>query len=146
MKSRVMETVKHFKEALPLLRQLSNDLENLEEAFNAENSTAEERSYVCHLFKIAGSQFDTAAWQTERMFLPVKAEGILRKNLSGRYEIEGTDIELTCGSYVEALLPYYSGEDSDIQAWVPTSIEYDGDYYFAARTKAILDGVTVRIR
>lgn len=76
--------------------------------------------------------FDEGDWRLKRMFAAVGKKGRLIRNSAGRFEMEGTDIEFTCGSGCEVYAPYFSDEDERM-TWLPTSIEYSGDYYFTAR-------------
>jgi hypothetical protein len=79
------------------------------------------------------------------MFKAVGKTGYLVRNSTGRFEIEGTDIEFTCGSSCEVYAPYFSDEDG-LMTWIPTTIEYDKDYYFTARSKMPVEGALVRVK
>lgn len=79
------------------------------------------------------------------MLAPVGKKGRLIRNSTGRFEMEGTDIEFTCGSGCEVYASYFSDEE-EWMTWLPTSIEYCGDYYFTARPDMKLEGALVRIK
>lgn len=69
-------------------------------------------------------------------------EGILKKNDSGRYELDGT-YEFTSGYPIEF---YYAAPVSDKNMWVKTSIEHDGiDYYLVKFKHVQLQGLQVRV-
>lgn len=72
---------------------------------------------------------------------PVVAEGVLGKNASGRYELNGH--ELTSGQAVELMV--YDPDWDKAPHWVRTKIEYDSDYY-AVYQHMSLEGKTARIR
>ena len=140
------ELLKHCREALPMLTKIENDLKWLETEFNPAKATAEERMYAKYLSIISYRDFMDAAWWITKMFAPVEKEGILRKSESGRYWMENSDIYFTCGSFVEAYLPYY-GDSDDLMTWIPTSIEaQNGEYYLTARPRQGLENVRVRIK
>jgi hypothetical protein len=141
--------IERFREAVPILKKLVDDLEWIESEFVPSEATEEERSLVKHLQGLGGNPFDETAWRLERMFAPdIIAQGRLFKNSSGRFEIEGTDIYFTCGSGCEIYVPYYYDDDEgENMTWVPTSIEaQNGEYYFTARPDFPMMGALVRIR
>ena len=79
------------------------------------------------------------------MYADIGRTGRLVRNSAGRFEMEGTDIEFTCGSSCEVYAPYFSDEE-EWMTWLPTSIEYSEDYYFTARPDMKLEGALVRIK
>ena len=72
---------------------------------------------------------------------PVVAEGVLSKNGSGRYELNGH--ELTSGQAIELMV--YDPDWDKAPHWVRTKIEYDSDYY-AVYQHMSLEGKRTRIR
>lgn len=134
--------VGRFKKAAPMIRELVDDLAWIQNEFNPENATEEERTYVKHLLSLGSNAFDESDWRLNRMFA---AKGRLIRNAAGRFEMEGTDIEFTCGSGCEVYAPYFSDEE-EWMTWLPTSIEYSVDYYFTARPDMKLEGALVRIK
>lgn len=138
--------IERFRAALPVLQELQNDLDWIENEFSPRQANEEERSQVKHLKTMAYRQFDEAAWRLERMFLPVDAKGYLVLNEQGRYQIENTSIYFTCGSSCEIFLPFYD-DDEEYFTWIPTSIESkNGEYYFTARPDVSMTGVLVRTK
>lgn len=138
--------IERFRAVLPVLQELSKDLEWIENEFSPGKATEEERSQVKHLRDIAYRRFDEASWRLERMFMTVKSKGILFKNSAGRYQIENTDRYFTSGDSCEVFLPFYDDEDKDY-TWIPTSIESkNGEYYFTARPEVPMAGALVRTR
>lgn len=84
---------------------------------------------------------------------PIVAEGVLRKNINGRYEFNGT--ELTSGSSLEYLSTdsfhmRYDEDDNYIITpyWKYGTIEHNGtDYYITGSDADMnLEGLRVRIR
>ncbi len=140
------EMIERYRKALPLIKELIEDLEEIENNFSPAAATEEERSQVKHLRALSGSAFNEAGWRIERMFLPVVAQGRLVKNSSGRFEIEGTDYYFTSGSSCEIYVPYYDDEPGENMTWLPTRIEHRTDYYFVARPDLSPAGVLARVR
>ena len=137
--------IERFKKAAPIIRELVDDLEWIQDEFDPKNATEEERTYVKHLLDLGNSYFDESDWRFNRMFAAVGKKGCLVRNSAGRFEMEGTVIEFTCGSSCEVYVPYFSDEE-EWMTWLPTSIEYSGDYYFTARPDMKLKGALVRIK
>lgn len=137
--------VERFQEALPVLRELARDLAWLQEKFDPSMATEEERTYAKHLMILGCNNFDESDWRLKRMFAVVEAQGRLSRNAVGRFEMEGADIEFTCGSSCEVYAPYFSDEE-DWMTWIPTSIEHKGDYYFTARPDMKMEGALVRVK
>ena len=94
---------------------------------------------------LGGNCFDESEWRLKRMYAAIGKTGRLVRNAAGRFEMEGTDIEFTCGSSCEVYAPYFSDEE-EWMTWLPTSIEHSGDYYFTARPELKLEGALVRIK
>lgn len=137
--------IERFKKAAQVVSGLVEDLAWIQNEFNPEHATEEERTYVKHLLGLGSNCFDESDWRLKRMFASVGKKGRLIRNLAGRFEMEGTDIEFTCGSGCEVYAPYFSDEE-EWMTWLPTSIEYDKDYYFTARPDMKLDGALVRVK
>lgn len=70
---------------------------------------------------------------------PIAAEGVLHIQENGRFELEGD--EITSGTVLELL-----EEDEDGQRWVRSSIEHNGDEYYATEVKGPLEGKKARYR
>lgn len=137
--------IERFRKATPIIRELVDDLAWIQDEFDPKNATEEERTYVKHLLDLGHSYFAESDWRFNRMFAAVGKIGGLVRNSAGRFEMEGTDIEFTCGSSCEVYVPYFSDEE-EWMTWLPTSIEYSGDYYFTARPDMKLEGALVRIK
>lgn len=137
--------IERFKKAAPMIGELVDDLEWIQSEFNPEKATEEERTYAKHLLSLGSNCFDESDWRLKRMFAAVGKKGRLVRNKAGRFEMEGTDIEFTCGSSCEVYAPYFSDEE-EWMTWLPTSIEHSGDYYFTARPDMKLEGALVRIK
>lgn len=108
-----------------------------------EKATEEERTYVKNLLGVGSNAFDESDWRLKRMYAAVGKKRRLVRNSVGRFEMEGTGIEFTCGSSCEVYAPYFSDEE-EWMTRLPTSIEYGGGYYFTARPDMNLEGVLVR--
>jgi hypothetical protein len=99
----------------------------------------EMKSLMYHLADVLGD--------IEYLQLPVKRQGTLRKNASGRYEFAGR--ELTCGCGLEYLVAdgkHYGDNWEPIPYWRHGRLEHDGnDYYIVGAPKDLqLDGLKVR--
>ena len=128
-----------------MIRKLVDDLAWIQNEFNPENATEEERTYVKHLLSLGSNAFDESDWRLKQMFAAIGKKGRLVRNSAGRFEMEGTDIEFTCGSGCEVYVPYFSDEE-EWMTWLPTSIEYSEDYYFTARPDMKMEDALVRIK
>ena len=137
--------IERFKKAAPIIQELVEDLAWIQNEFNPEHATEEERTYVKYLLSLGSNCFDESDWRLKRMFASVGKKGRLIRNSAGRFEMEGTDIEFTCGSSCEVYAPYFSDEE-EWMTWLPTSIEYSSDYYFTARPDMKLEGALVRVK
>ena len=137
--------IERFKKAAPMIGELVDDLEWIQNEFNPEKATEEERTYAKYLLSLGSNCFDESDWRLKRMFAAIGKKGRLIRNSADRFEMEGTDIEFTCGSSCEVYAPYFSDEE-EWMTWLPTSIEYSGDYYFTARPDMRMEGALVRIK
>ena len=137
--------IERFKKAVPMIGELVDDLEWIQNEFNPEKATEEERTYAKYLLSLGSNCFDESDWRLKQMFAAIGKKGRLVRNSAGRFEMEGTDVEFTCGSCCEVYAPYFSDEE-EWMTWLPTSIEYSGDYYFTARPDMKLEGALVRIK
>ena len=115
-----------------MIGELVDDLEWIQNEFNPEKATEEERTYAKYLLSLGSNCFDESDWRLKRMFAAIGQQGRLVRNSAGRFEMEGTDVVFTCGSCCEVYAPYFSDEE-EWMTWMPTSIEYSSDYYFTAR-------------
>lgn len=120
-----------LKDNYELMEEIAFNWKDAEEIFQAER-----------LIYILG-KLREAHEELKYLSKPVKEQGYLHKNSSGRYELSsGTYV--TCGSYVEALVDdgFY-----DVPGWVCAAIEHDGrDYYLVGYSGVPLEGLQVRIR
>lgn len=138
--------VADFKKAVPVIRVLVQHLSWLENEFQPEKATEEERSIVSHLLALGVHCFDESDWRLARCLAEIKEEGHLKRNANKRFEIQGKNIELTCGSYCEVYAPYFSDDANELMTWLPTTVEYNTDYYFTVRPQMAMEGALVRIR
>ena len=145
--------IKRFHELFLLMEDINKDLSYIENDFNANSASEEERSQVKHLRAIANRPFDETFGRLQHLFAKeIVVCGKLEKNNSGRYQIVETDYYFTSGSKCEAYLPYWgtdSEEENPLYTWVPTSIEFNNnkhDYYFTAEPDISLLGIIVRVR
>ena len=137
--------IERFRKAAPIIQELVDDLAWIQNEFNPEKATEEERTYAKYLLSLGSNCFDESDWRLKQMFAAIGKKGRLVRNSAGRFEMEGTDIEFTCGSCCEVYAPYFSDEDG-LMTWIPTAIEYDKDYYFTARSKMPVEGALVRVK
>ncbi len=137
--------IERFKKAAPMIGELVDDLEWIQNEFIPEKATEEERTYAKYLLSLGSNCFDESDWCLKRMFAAIGQQGRLIRNKAGRFEMEDTDVEFTCGSCCEVYAPYFSDEE-EWMTWMPTSIEYSSDYYFTARPDMKLEGALVRIK
>ncbi|GGA58944.1 hypothetical protein GCM10007416_35140 [Kroppenstedtia guangzhouensis] len=89
-----------------------------------------------------GEKLEEALTRWEYLQKPVVAEGFLRKNENGRYEIG--DREFTSGESIEILI---SDPGFDETVWVKSRVEHNGqDYYLMGYEEVPMDGLMARQR
>lgn len=133
-------------EGLSALKRIQSSLSGLKdsqgyiiEEFEVDSRDPEDK-YIRDISRGALEQIDSLSRSIKWVTSPVAAEGRLVKNNRDRYEIEGTEIELTSGSTVDAY--------DDDERWRTTRVEHNGeDYYIVGlgRDTKIHD-VLVRVR
>jgi len=87
-------------------------------------------------------KLDDITYVLDYLEKPVLKSGVLQKKANGRYELEG--YEFTSGSDIETLIVDPEGEEASY--WEHTSVEHDGDDYYAVYRHTCLDGLEARIR
>ncbi len=142
------EIIERARKALPVIRQLVEDIEWIESTQSPEDMTEEQRYYADHLRSVKAHALEDAPWRLRYMFSPSGTEGILVQRTDGRYGITDTSIYFTCGSCCEIYVPYRDWDDAgENMTWIFTSIEAkNGKYYFTARPDMPMDGVRVRVK
>lgn len=132
----------HVNEVLELLNKMKYDLKRIqsEEEFEHDYNNAEER-FKNNMARKVAHHAEELYYLAEWLAKPIKAEGRLVKNSSGRYEIEGTDYYFTSGSAIEVW-------DTEDEVYVRTRIEYTNeDYYaYAFGPEVKLEGLRARTR
>ena len=138
MANNIQDLMKSANETLKALQRFEDSFERFENQYDREAVSIDERSQFNQLRRIYDSSLDIT---NSLKFLqkPVRAEGALRKQSNGRYQVEG--VELTSGHSIEL----YDDED-DI--FYPTSIEHNGeDYYIVFLGREVpIESKLVRIR
>ncbi|MEN0661423.1 MAG: DUF5348 domain-containing protein [Caldibacillus thermoamylovorans] len=138
-----------INEATEEMQKLNNEIKRLlksfggyegeQLAYNPDNLDDDfiRSQYLSILYKLNDIQR-----RIEYLSMPVTEQGIIKHNSLGRYELP-SGFYFTSGSVCEILK-----EDHDDKYWVYTSIEHNGeDYYATALGKNVsIDGKTVRIR
>ena len=69
--------VERFKKAMPVLKEMVQDFEWLQDEFDPKTATEEERAYAKHLMMLGCNSFDEADWRLTRMFKAVGKTGYL---------------------------------------------------------------------
>lgn len=141
------EIIERAKKALPVLRQLVEDIAWIESTQSADDMTEEQRYYAEHLLSLKGHALEDAPWRLRYMFSPAGTEGVLVERPDGRYGFKGTSIYFTCGSSCEIYVPYRDWDDGENMTWIYTGIEAkEGKYYFTARPDMPIAGVRARLK
>ena len=142
------EIIERAKKALPVIRQLVEDIEWIENTQSAEDMTEEQRYYAEHLLSVKAHSLESAPWRLKYMFSPVGTEGVMVERPDGRFGFEGTSIYFTCGSSCEIYVPYRDwDEPGENMTWIYTGIEAkEGKYYFTARPDMSMAGVRARLK
>lgn len=78
--------IERFKKAAPMIGELVDDLEWIQNEFNPEKATEEERTYAKYLLSLGSNCFDESDWRLKRMFAAIGQQGRLIRNKAGRLE------------------------------------------------------------
>ncbi|MGH0680963.1 DUF5348 domain-containing protein [Bacillus luti] len=126
------------KELAPKLRQFSELYEDVERVTFPSELSEEERYQLNVLLRV-GEKLDDVSYRLDKMLKPVQTLGVLQKNETGRYEVNGT--QLSSGYPLE----YYSEEEN---CYIPSRVEHNGDDYYIVSLgrEEPIDGVRVRIK
>lgn len=137
-----MDQVKAALERLkPRMEEAIRETQRLEEETSRDALSPEQHFEFEQLLGI-GERLEEALARWNYLQKPVVAEGFLRKNENGRYEIEGR--EFTSGESVEVLI---SDPDFDETTWVRTRVEHNGEnYYLVGYEEVPMDGLMARQR
>jgi hypothetical protein len=126
---------------LPQIKRLTKVIGEAEES-GVYNTSDSEDMYMQSMFHQIGDKLDEVRRIMRQVNAPVTAEGTLRKNAIGRYELSNGDY-LTTGSPIEYLHTYSDGESR----WVYSRIEHNSeDYYIVINPKLPLAGLWVRVK
>ncbi len=72
--------IERFRKAAPIIQELVDDLAWIQNEFNPEKATEEERTYVKYLMSLGSNCFDESDWRLKRMFAAVGKQGCLVRN------------------------------------------------------------------
>ena len=156
MKRTLTDIMTELKALNPSIKQLlaHADYENYEDLSGLEidRADAEQLFLLDELQKLL-YKLDDVSYTLNYLCRPVKVEGVLHKNSTGRYEVNG--YELTSGNGIEYLATddrhmRYNTNDDYVPTpyWKASRIEHDGkDYYIVGASDLnTLENVRVRIR
>lgn len=137
-----MELAKNLaKESEILIRKVGMEDYDYPQEIDRKGLTADERFQLEQLSNALNS-LQKFSDIMEYLKKPIKAEGMLYKNSSGRYEL--SEVEYTCGYSIEYLI-YDDFEERE--EWRRSCIEHNGeDYYIVGDKNIKLDGLHVRVR
>lgn len=122
-----------------LLYKLGDECDNIR--IEKENLDQE---FIKSQYRILVEKLDDVYRTLTYLSKPVTEQGFIKHNSEGRYALPSGDY-FTSGSTCEIL---YNDERCHEQYWIYTSIEHNGeDYYATALGKKIsIDGMMVRVR
>lgn len=127
--------------ALPKLKEVHRQLEKVEDTVPSSALSLDERQ-VYDIFRALEDKLGTVVSELEYLKKPIIAEGNLRKNRYGRYEIG--EYELSCGYGIEVLI---YDDYLESERWVKTRVEHNGDdYYLYSFPKLPMQGLKARVR
>lgn len=123
------------------LKEAVQEARRLEYETSQDSLSPEQRFEYEQLLGI-GAKLEEALTRWQYLQKSVVAEGFLRKNENGRYEIDGR--EFTSGESIEVLI---SDPDFDETTWVKSRVEHNGeDYYLVGYEGVPMDGLMARLR
>ncbi|MEE4566296.1 DUF5348 domain-containing protein [Paenibacillus polymyxa] len=118
-------------------RMIATAEENWTAHYNKENP---EDQYIRGMFYRVGGLLDDAKRLLDQVFAEVVDEGVLTKNMGGRYALHGR--EFTSGQTLE-----YLHQNDDGVRWELSRIEHNGhDYYLVDDRSIQLEGLRVRYK
>ncbi|SGO61961.1 Uncharacterised protein [Mycobacterium tuberculosis] len=124
------------------LEEAVQETRRMEEETSQDALSPEQRLEYEQLLGI-GTRLEEALTRWKYLQKPVVAEGFLRKNERGRYEIDDR-FEFTSGQSIEVLV---SDPNFDETTWVKTRVEHNGqDYYLVGYEEIPMDGLMARER
>lgn len=131
-----------LKRLEPRLEEAIKETQRLEYETSQDALSPEQRLEYEQLLGI-GARLEETLTRWKYLQKPVVAEGFLRKNERGRYEIDDR-FEFTSGQSIEVLI---SDPDFDETAWVKTRVEHNGqDYYLVGYDEIPMAGLMARER
>lgn len=123
------------------LKEAVQEARRLEYETSQDSLSPEQRFEYEQLLGI-GAKLEEALTRWQYLQKSVVAEGFLRKNENGRYEIDGR--EFTSGESIEVLI---SDPDFDETTWVKSRVEHNGeDYYLVGYEGVPMGGLMARQR
>jgi len=143
----MMKVEELYKETKKITEQIKHVLKMVDYDGSSELSeitveTADDM-FLLNELRIIYNKLEAAVIREDYLGGKVCAEGFLRKNNGGRYELD--DFELTCGSTVEY---FHEGDDDEPAMWKKGRIEHSTEkgYYIVGADFTKLDDVRVRLR
>ncbi|MGM1022992.1 MAG: DUF5348 domain-containing protein [Bacillota bacterium] len=130
-----------LKALLPRMQRVSQMIVTAEENWTAHyNRGNPDDQYLRKMFYRVGDLLDDAKRLLDQAFAEVVDEGVLTKNMGGRYALHGR--EFTSGQTLE-----YLDQNDDGVRWELSRIEHNGeDYYLVADQNLPLKGLRVRVK
>lgn len=128
----------HIRE---LLYRLGDEGENIASSLNPDER------FLARQYSSLTDKLDDIQRRLEYLDKEIVTEGPIFHNSAGRYELLNGDY-FTSGSTIEILVkPIYEDEE-DSSYWVLTTIEHNGDDYYAVALgrETSINGMTVRLR
>ncbi|MEC0238242.1 DUF5348 domain-containing protein [Paenibacillus kribbensis] len=142
MKKRMLKEFGALEESL---KWITKDLKKMEDSWtDFFNAGDPQDMYLRRTFGGLEDKLSDVRRKLQGIHAEIVAEGTLRHNKDGRYEIEGTDYYFTSGSSIEVLHSFY--EDEPLE-WIESTVEHDGADYYLTRLKGVsMNGLTARAK
>lgn len=121
-----------------------SEYEQYEDLSGIEHSNNSEDLLLVENYRILLEKLDSINHILNYLQRPIKEEGTLYLNESGRYQIKGSATYYTSGNGIE-FLTYDDYNDS--YSWHTSTVEHNGkDYYIVGYSEVSLNGLNVRTR
>lgn len=128
---------------LPVLKRVQEEINKVTDGTDRAELDANEKLLYDRLTSLSENQMDQLVRSLEYLVRPVKYEGKLFKNSSGRYELVNGWYFAT-GYGIELFIP--DNEEPNGGYWISTHIGHNGDYYAVGAPKLPLQGALARYR
>lgn len=145
-----MRTLQELKDKLNRLNMDIADVleyskyKDYDDLSGVDFSKSAEDLFLVEEYRMILDRLDWVNSELEYLKQPIREEGTLYLNDSGRYQIKGSNTYFASGYGIEFLI---YDEFNDTYSWHTSTVEHNGtDYYIVHYKDVSLNGLKVRVR